>query len=223
MNGLIVAFNFGLLNMGNPCVLPLYPGFLAFLAGHQNALANRRAARWLGAAALAGVLTAMLLIGLCLAVTRVALGSATGLLLVIANLIVITMGILMLVQKNPFARLPGFRSPRLQRPILSSYLYGMLYAPMTLPCSGPLVIGVFALSSEAGVILDGILQTVFFGLGFGLPLIVLPLLTEPVRKRLLGWMTRHHRLLSRIAGLLLIVIGCLNLANDWEIVRNSLR
>lgn len=222
MSELLVAFNLGLLNMTNPCVLPLYPGFLAYLAGNQAALENRRAARWLGVITLAGVLVAMLIIGLVLAVLQVALGAALALLLPIIYLLIIVMGVLLVLHVNPFARLQVLRSPRLKNPILSAFLYGLLYGPMTLPCSGPLVVGVFAASVDAASALDGILYTVMFGLGFGLPLVVLPLLADPVRKTLIRWMTNHHVLLMRVAGLLLILVGVIGFINDWELIRDNL-
>jgi len=46
-----------------------------------------------------------------------------------------------------------------------------------------------------------------FGLGFGWPLIVLPLLAVPVQKRFTGWSTRNYKTLTMVSGVLLIVIG----------------
>ncbi|MBK8835402.1 MAG: hypothetical protein IPO29_11315 [Anaerolineae bacterium] len=46
----------------NVCMLPLYPGLIAFLAG-TNASGKSRPSVWLGVLVLAGVLTTMLLIG----------------------------------------------------------------------------------------------------------------------------------------------------------------
>ncbi|MEP7288411.1 MAG: cytochrome c biogenesis protein CcdA [Chloroflexota bacterium] len=211
-------FGLGLLNMTNPCVLPMYPGFLAFIAGNQQIMENRRTARWLGAVTLAGVLISMLVIGLLLAILQVAVGQALSLLLPLVYAIVIVMGILLLLNVNPFARLPAIRSPRLKNPILSSFLYGMLYGPMALPCSGALVVGAFANAVSVQSALDGIGYFVLFGLGFGFPLLVLPFLADPVRKWLIKWMLDHHILLAKIAGAILIVIGVAGLINEWPLI-----
>ncbi len=221
LSELVKAFTLGLGNMVNPCVLPLYPAFLAYLANNSTTLQSRNISRWLGAFTLAGVLTAMLIVGLLLAILQIAVGKALAVILPIIYLIVIGMGVLLLLRINPFARLPAVRSPRLKNPMLSSFLYGMLYGPMTLPCSGPLVVGVFAYgAADPRSIIEGVLYFVAFGLGFGLPLLILPLLAEPVRKSVLRWMLTHHELLERVSGVLLIIVGILGIVNDWDLFRN---
>ena len=205
--------------MSNPCVLPLYPAFLAYLAGNQQLLEKRVLARWLGVFTLAGLLTSMLLLGLVLALLQIEAGKALALLLPITYTIVMSMGVLLILHINPLARLPVVRFPRLQHPILGSFLYGMLYAPVTLPCSSALVIGVFANAAGVSDALDGIGYFLLFGLGFGLPLLILPLLADSVRKALLKWMNEHTRLLERVGGVVLIAIGVIGLISDWALIR----
>jgi len=212
-------FGLGLLNMSNPCVLPLYPGFLAYLAGNQHVLEKRAVARWLGLITLLGVLTSMLGLGLVLAVLQIEAGRALALLLPVTFAIVIGMGVLLILNVNLLARLPVLNLPRLRNPILGSFLYGVLYAPITLPCSSTLLIGVFANAASLTDALDGIRYFLLFGLGFGLPLLVLPLLSDPVRKSMLQWMTDHARLLARLSGLVLIGIGVIGLITNWELIR----
>jgi cytochrome c-type biogenesis protein len=213
-------FGLGLLNMTNPCVLPLYPGFLAYLSGQHQALRNQRLARWLGVIVLAGVLTSMLIIGFVLAALRVATGSVLAYLLPIIYLIVIGMGVLMVFHINPFARLPMLSAPRLRNPLLGSFLYGMLYGPMTLPCAGPLIVGAFVYgTADVGSLVNSIVYIVAFGLGFGFPLVVLPLLAQSIRTALLRWMATHHRVLTRLAGVLLIAIGIGGFLKQWDLIR----
>jgi cytochrome c-type biogenesis protein len=212
-------FGLGLLNMSNPCVLPLYPAFLAYLAGHQQLLEKRTVARWLGVITLAGLLTSMLLLGLILALLQIEAGKALALLLPITYAIVISMGILLLLHINSLARLPAVQFPRLRNPIIGSFLYGMLYAPVTLPCSSALVIGVFANAVTVTDALDGIRYFLLFGLGFGLPLLILPLLADPLRKSILQWMNTHIRLLEQIGGVVLIAIGLIGFISDWALIR----
>ena len=209
----------GLLNMSNPCVLPLYPAFLAYLAGNQQLLEKRTLARWLGVMTLAGLLTSMLLLGLILALLQIEAGKALALLLPITYAIVISMGVLLILHINPLARLPAVQYPRLHNPILGSFLYGMLYAPVTLPCSSALVIGVFANAANLTDTLDGIRYFLLFGLGFGMPLLILPLLADPLRKSILKWMNQHTRLLERVSGVVLIAIGVIGLISDWTLIR----
>src|SRR5579871_2587212 len=91
-------FGLGLLNMASPCVLPLYPGFLAFLAGNQEIMANPRIARWLGVVVLAGVLLSMIVFGLIVALLQVAAGKILALLLPLVYFIVMLMGVLLVLK-----------------------------------------------------------------------------------------------------------------------------
>ena len=212
---LIQAFTLGLSQMSNPCVLPLYPGFLAYLASNQSALEKRWAARLLGIVTLAGVLTSMLLIGLLLALTRTALSSVLIFVLPILYIVVIVMGVLMVLGKNPFMSLPMMQSPRLKNPFLTSYVYGLLYGPMTLPCSGPMLVSAFALSSDATFIAESVLYIVAFGIGFGLPLVLLPFLGDLARKQILGFLNKYHDPIARLSGVVLIAIGVWQFALHW--------
>ncbi|HVO43054.1 MAG TPA: cytochrome c biogenesis protein CcdA [Aggregatilineales bacterium] len=215
-------FGFGLLSMTNPCVLPLYPGFLAYLAGHQSVIENRRVARWLGTITLAGLLVSMLLLGLLLSLLQIATGTALAILLPIAYVFVIGMGLLLFFHINPFERLPMIRSPRLKNPIVSSFLYGMLYGPMALPCNAGAVLAIFAFGvADARSVVSGTRDFLLFGLGFGLPLVILPLLADSVRQSMIRWLATHHRLFMRLAGLLLIAIGLISLANEWDSIREA--
>lgn len=224
MIGLLTAlgpFGLGLLNMVNPCVLPLYPGFLAYLAGSQSSDDSRRGVRWFGIVVLAGVLTSMLLLGFIVALLQVALGSILAVVLPVIYLLVVGMGLLLFLDINLLARLPAIRTRRVQNPLFSCFLYGLLYGPMTLPCSGPLIVGVFAYSTaDVRSLVDGLIYVVAFGLGFGLPLVIFPLLTEATRKFVLQKMLTHHHLLMRGAGVVLILIGLLGFVKDWALIRN---
>ena len=79
---------------------------------------------------------------------------------------------------------------------------------MTLPCTGPIITSAFLLGAgDFRSLADGLLYFLFFGLGFGLPLILLPLIALPVQRRFVGWLARHHQLLNRASGILLIAVG----------------
>ncbi len=64
MNELLQAFLLGnAAILTNVCVLPLYPGLIAYLAGTAQNERARRASKWLGIFVLAGVLTLMIIVG----------------------------------------------------------------------------------------------------------------------------------------------------------------
>ncbi|MDZ4766003.1 MAG: cytochrome c biogenesis protein CcdA [Chloroflexota bacterium] len=192
----------------NACMLPLYPGLIAFMAAKADDERTRRASGWLGVLVLAGVLSMMLVIGLVLHLLQASFGGLLTTLLPIIYIIVIVFGVLMLFGRNPFARLSQVQSPVVRNPYLTAYLYGVLFAPMTLPCTGPVVTAAFLRGAAGADALAGeLLFFLAFGLGFGFPLVLLPLIALPLQRRFVGWLAQNHVLLTRISGVLLIAIG----------------
>lgn len=194
----------------NVCLLPLYPGLIAFLAGNADNEKARRATGWLGVFVLAGVLSTMTLVGISLFLLQQSFHHLLVWLLPLVYALVIILGVLMLIGINPFERIRTVQAPILQNPYLSAYLYGILLGPMTLPCTGPIILSAFLVGSTVGTFsafADGILYFLIFGLGFGWPLLLLPLLAMPLQRRFTGWLSKNHHLLTGISGILLIVIG----------------
>lgn len=189
----------------NACLLPLYPGLIAFLAAQEG---DGLKGRWLGLFVLAGVLTLMTVVGAVLMATRVAVASWLPWLLPLTYALVALLGILLLMGRNPFARLSTGAVPGLRDPRASAFVYGVALAPMTLPCTGPIIVAAFVLGagepSALGVELSYFLA---FGLGFGWPLILLPWLAQARQRTITRWLARHHTTASRASGVLLLAIA----------------
>jgi cytochrome c-type biogenesis protein len=209
VNELLQAFILGnTAILTNVCILPLYPGLIAFLAGTAERKRSGRATYFLGFFVLAGVLSLMLLVGWLLYAFQQSFGDILPYLLPAIYAIVIIMGLLMLTGRNPFARLGTIQAPVLRNPYAAAFAYGLLLGPMTLPCVGPLVVSAFLLGAgSASDLANSLLYFLVFGFGFGWPLIVLPLLAVPVQKRFTGWSTRNYRALTMVSGVLLVLIG----------------
>ena len=209
MNELLQAFVLGnSAILTNVCMLPLYPGLIAFLAGNAGNERTQRATKWLGFLVLAGVLTMMLAVGWLLYTFQQSFGAILPILLPSIYIVVFVLGLLMLSGRNPFARLGTTKIPVLRNPYAAAFLYGLLLGPMTLPCAGPLVISAFLLGANSSEALaSSLTYFFFFGLGFGWPLVVLPLIAQPFQRSFTGWMTRNHMALTRASGVLLVLIA----------------
>jgi cytochrome c-type biogenesis protein len=202
--------------LGNVCMLPLYPGLLAFLAGANQNSTGKRSTVWIGALVLAGILSMMIALGFLLYLLNQAFSSILPFLLPLIYGAVILMGILMLLGRNPFNRLALAQAPALKSPAATAFVYGMFLAPMTLPCTGPLIISAFVLgANDTTTLLKSLFYFLSFGIGFGWPLIVLALIAAPVQRHFSSWLTRHHTLVTRLSGLLLIGIGALGVWTDF--------
>lgn len=205
-----------------PCILPLYPAFLAYLTGATTVAAGIGGAAATGvvgprrlpplaAAALvwAGVVLGMAAIGAILAALTLSFGSVLRILLPLADALLVLLGVLLVLGRNPFARLPQI-SPRglgSAGPAAGALLYGLLFAPIALPCSGPFIIGIFAYSLSIGDAAQQLAFFIFFGIGFGLPLFVLGALGQVRGAQLARMLVRYERPLQLVIGVALIVIG----------------
>jgi len=208
----------GLLATTSPCVLPLYPGFLAYLSG-QTELEQGKGRYFLGLFVLAGVLTMMLALGGLIALLAVPTGNVLAFIIPLADLLILFLGVLLLLDRNPFKTLPQIQVPVLRHPFLNAYTYGLLYGPIALPCSGPLVVGIFALSLTTGEALSKLWVFLWFGLGFGLPLFLLSLLSGGLQRQLTNFFARHSRVVNVIGGLLLIGVAIYDLSLNWDMLR----
>ncbi|MCA9991881.1 MAG: sulfite exporter TauE/SafE family protein [Ardenticatenaceae bacterium] len=199
----------------NVCILPLYPGLVAFMAGNAANERAQRATKWLGLLVLLGVLSLMLVVGALLYALQRSFGDILPFVLPVIYAVVILLGVLMLTGRNPFARLGTVQTPVLRNPYVAAYVYGLLLGPMTLPCTGPIVVSAFLLGAgSTTALLDGLVYFFFFGLGFGWPLVLLPLLAAPLQRRFTRWTTQNYKLLTRVSGVLLVVIGLFGIYYD---------
>ena len=219
METILTSLSLGLLATTSPCVLPLYPGFLAYISGGQEGMQNKAGKYFLGFFVLAGVLTMMLALGGIIALLSVSIGRALSFIIPIADAIIIIFGVLLLLNINPFKSLPQIQVPVLSHPFFNAFIYGLLYGPIALPCSGPLVVSIFALSLTASEAFSQLSVFFWFGMGFGIPLLLLSFLSGVAQR----WITRQFamraRLINVVSGLLLLGVGGYDLRVNWPLLQ----
>ena len=219
---LATAFAAGMISFLSPCVLPLVPGYLSYVAG--SSLENLRD----GAAPRVRSLAMATTFVLGFSVVFVALGaSATALgsallsyklqLGVIAGVIVILFG-LHLLGLTPL-RLMN-QEARLHLEVgrgraLSALLLGIAFAFGWTPCIGPVLGAILTLSASTADVAKGSLLLAVYSLGLGLPFLLAALFTGTLlaRMRALG---RAGRNLQRAAGGLLVAMGVLMVTGQLE-------
>ena len=214
--GLVV----GLFATASPCALPLYPGFLAYLAARRGDASASGVARWLGFAVLAGVLTTMLVLGALMAALAVSTSGLLRIVTPLADMVVIALGIALLLGRDPFAKLPMFGGAAMNGGgmVRSAYVYGLLYGPIALPCAAPLLLAMFGLSLSLDGFVSALAFFMAFGLGFGLPLLLISLLAYSRQVSLVRFFARHREIVSRVAGAVLVLVGAADLANNLPLI-----
>ena len=190
--GVITAFAAGMISFLTPCVLPLVPGYISYVAGHS--LADRQAGEgWavrvravgLSACFVLGFSTVFVLLGAsATALGRLLLAYLYELNIVGGAIVIIfgliTIGLLRFPWLMREHRFHGV-APR-GRPI-SSYLLGLAFAFGWTPCIGPILGAILTLSASTTTVANGVVFLAIYSLGLGVPFLVAALMK---RTRLTG-------------------------------------
>jgi cytochrome c-type biogenesis protein len=202
--------------------LPLYPSFLAYLSANTAALSGRRGTGLLGLIILAGVLTTMLVVAIALVLVAIPIGAVLVYLIPAVDILLVVLGLLLLAGRNPFERLPGTQVPIVANPFGQAYLYGLMLGPLALPCAGAFALSLIAYSVGLTETVPRIVTFLAYGLGFGLPLVLLSLLAGARREQVVRIVSRHHRQIEIFGGILLIAVGLGDLLLNWDNIRLTL-
>lgn len=213
---LFAALGAGFITFLSPCVLPLIPGYVAFMTGMTTAELtdeNRK---------VSAILIPSLLFVLGFSIVFVALGasaSAVGSFLSqyssvlekVAGTIILLLGFFMLgIIKVPWlygeARFEMQKAKRFGS--FAALLMGMAFAFGWSPCVGPVLGSILMVAANSAEVGRGALLLAVYSLGLGIPFILVALLLGRV-KPVLNWLNRHTLIINRVAGVVLMVLGLL--------------
>jgi len=218
-----IALAAGFLAFASPCVLPLVPGYLAYVSGFTRPVQGRSERSRL----LLGVL--LFVLGFTLVYVTFSIVFATaGLLLLqyldvitrIAGVIVILMGLVFIGQVSFLQRSvkPRFA---VATGLGGAPLLGIVFGLGWAPCIGPTLIAVNTLSLIEGGVGRAALIGLVYCLGLGIPFLLVALGFRWVT-RANTWLKRHIRVINIVGGALLIVIGLAMVTGLWQLFVSSL-
>ena len=204
----------GLLSFLSPCVLPLVPPYLCFLAGATfedlqagDVARTRRDAVLASLLFVAGFATVFVALG----ATASAFGSilrryneilsiAAGLAIVVMGLHFIglfRLGILYRQARVEVERPPG---------LWSAYVMGLAFAFGWTPCIGPILAAILAVAGSSATVGTGAALLGAYSFGLGLPFILAAVAIGAFTAFLKGF-KRHFGLVEKIAGVALVLTG----------------
>jgi cytochrome c-type biogenesis protein len=219
---IFISFIAGVISFLSPCVLPIIPGFLAYLAGTSVGKEGSRLKIFLNSIAfvlgfsvifaLLGVLLNTLLESVSYTV-QTWLSRAGGLIVIIFALYVLGLIKINFLQKeHKFVIRKKFSFT-----YLTSFVFGAAFAIGWTPCVSAVLGSVLALViTRPGL---GFVLLLSYSLGLGIPFLLVGLFTGHAIK----WIEKSQRFLKYfniIVGILLLILGVLVFTNKLNIVAN---
>ena len=220
--GLATAFVAGLISFLSPCVLPLVPGYLSYVAGRSVADLEQRNLSRANLSALG--------LALCFVVgfstVFIALGAsatALGQLLLeyryetslFGGAVVIVFGLLMigLVTLPWLQREFRFRWEIKGGNPLGAFLLGLAFAFGWTPCIGPILGAILTVSASSANAANGVLLLSIYSVGLGLPFLATAAFTGTLLTRF-RTIRRFGRLLQIGAGVVMVIMGVAIITGD---------
>ncbi len=215
-----LAFAAGLVSFMSPCVLPLLPGYVAFLSGasgHVEGHIGKGRAVTGTLAFIVGFAIVFVSFGAAFGGLGSSLRSHQRELEVAFGIITILLGMFFggwwpsswLKRDRRIHRLP-------RASVLGAALLGFTFALGWTPCIGPTLAAILGLaaSSSGATAIRGSLLAFVYCLGLGLPFVCAALTTEWMTSTS-KWLREHQRTIGRIGGLMLILIGIAEATGAW--------
>lgn len=222
---LLVALAAGILSFLSPCVLPIVPPYLAFMAGstfEEMAGEERKGVQRAQVLRVAvffvlGLSTVFLLLGLAASTIGRALLAWQEQLTLVAGLVIIVFGLHFLgILRIPLlAREARFEARGEAGTPLGAYLFGLAFAFGWTPCIGPVLGAILSIAVQGGSAGRGLLLMGAYAAGLGIPFLLVALFLGRAMGIMSG-LKRHMAAIERGTGVLLVVVGVLMLTGAFS-------
>ncbi|MCV0350059.1 MAG: cytochrome c biogenesis CcdA family protein [Nitratireductor sp.] len=230
--GYLSAAGAGALSFLSPCVLPLVPPYLCYMAGVSveqfQGEAEGKPAGTSGGATRFALFTASLSFVLGFTTVFVMLGAGASTigavlrawqqeLAIAAGIVIIIMGLNFLgLVRIPFlSREARFQSGGKPATRLGAYIMGLAFAFGWTPCIGPVLGPILTLAGGRETVGDGALLLAVYSLGLGVPFLLAALFSGSFM-RFLSRFRMHLGRVEKVMGALLVLAGVLFLTGGMQ-------
>lgn len=221
---LLVALFAGIISFLSPCVLPIVPPYLAYMAGTsadkvQSGRGQGPDPKIVTAALffVAGLSTVFLLLGFAASALGQAFLQFQDYFGYAAGVVIILFGLHFLgVIRIPLL----FREARIDAgdqggTPLGAYILGLAFAFGWTPCIGPVLGAILSMAAQEGSVSRGMLLMAVYALGLGIPFLLAAIFINQFMASMFR-IKRHMGLIEKIMGLLLILVGVLLLTGGFS-------
>jgi cytochrome c-type biogenesis protein len=223
----------GVLSFVSPCVLPLVPGYLSFISGvslenaHTGGALPDGTTRRVFLASIAFVLgfsTVFVALGASASSIGALLNEKLWILTKIAGVAVILFGLhtMGLLKINALYRQAQIDVKRKPAGPFGAFVVGLAFAFGWTPCIGPILGSILTLAAREGTVAQGASLLAVYSLGLGVPFLATSLAINQffsAFKRV----RKYYRWIEIVAGLLMIAIGVLLVADRFSVLARYLQ
>ncbi len=221
---LLVAFGAGVLSFLSPCVLPMVPAYVGYLAGSsaQIDMAKTRRLDTLGHSAAFVLGFSIVFVGFWASIGLIGfvLPGYAELMRQFAGVILIAMGL----HQAGLLRIALLYREFRRAPLLmgrptpwTSLLVGVAFAAGWTPCIGPILAGIIGLATLSDTVGQGTMLLVAYSLGLGVPFLATGLAIGQATS-LLARLKSYMGAVSVASGVLLIAIGVMMLSDTFKLL-----
>ncbi len=218
----------GVVSFLSPCVLPLVPPYLVYLAGASlerlgTAPALRARRETVSAAGLfvLGFATVFVALGASASVIGGLVRAYSGPLATIAGVVIIVMG-LHFLGLTRIALLMQEKRVEVSKPVglWGAYVMGLAFAFGWTPCIGPILAAILAVAASEQTVARGAGLLAVYSLGLGIPFLIAALAIEPFAAFLVRFKRHLHRVEQAMGALLVLtgvafLTGSINWMSIW--------
>ena len=204
-----ITFLEGLITFISPCLLPMLPIYISYLAGgdgeerrnttvkHALGFILGFTAAFMAMGAFAGTL------GTLLRRYQTAVNVVSGLIVVLFGLSFLEVFRFQLFRGSVDTR----RLPE-RMGFFPAVLFGVIFSVGWTPCVGAFLGSALMLASQQGSVLQGVVLLFCYSMGLGVPFLISAVLIQEL-KGAFGWIKSHYGVINRVCGLLLVAVGIL--------------
>jgi cytochrome c biogenesis protein CcdA len=205
----LASFFAGIVSVLSPCVLPLLPIVLAYSTGNSKLRPL---------AIIAGLTFSFTVMGVAASAFGEYLLPYLGEIKIIAELIIIFMGISMLMQKDVFSFLSQYTGKvhAEGKGLIGGLIIGASLGIVWIPCVGPILASILTLVALEGNVLYGAGLLLIYSMGFAIPMLIIAYSAKLSGDRL-SKISEYDIELKKGAGVVLIIVGL------WMVYSNHLR
>lgn len=225
---ILTALGAGALSFLSPCVLPLVPPYLCYMAGvsvddfrndkeSSDAMRNRIRLLMTAFTFVLGFTTVFVALGASATSIGHLLRQWQQEMAIAAGLIIILMGLNFLgLIRIPFlSREARFQANSAPATPLGAYVMGLAFAFGWTPCIGPVLGPILSMASVQASVADGVFLLFVYSMGLGIPFMLAALFSGRFM-RFLARFRMHMGKVEKVMGVLLVLAGILFLTGGMQ-------